>query len=467
MPIIALTFSLLFSAYLIVRDCSRRRDVSWAIWIPTLLMMILASRPPSRWLQGHAVSLGIENANDLQNSVADQLFFLAVLVSAFVVATRRAIKWGRVIANNSAIMLFYLFFAISILWSSDPGGSAKRIVKDFGLVFVAGVIFSEKNPLRAMRAVFVRSAFLLIPLSVVFVRYYPDFGRSYSGTGEMMFTGVTTQKNSLGEMVLIFSLFLLWDYFASQPSISLRQIKSVPWDLVILLLMGFWLLRLSQSKTSLLCLMVSAVLLLRGKKLSSKKISRAVLTGAVALPILLFFSQQFSDVIGPLLEALGRDATFTGRTEIWSHITLGTVNPLIGSGYWNFWGGPGGLAFNESLHEVIPNAHNGYIDIYLDGGFIGLGLLFLLLTMNGGRFVKRIGTAVDSDRFQRMRFAVLIAAIIFNLSESVFARMDPLWFTTLLMMYEFPMKSAAKVAEPSTSVHGEVRDPMPEALLGR
>ena len=268
-------------------------------------------------------------------------------------------------------------------------------------------------------------------------------------------------------MVLLFSLFLLWDFFEGRPTINLIRIRPVPWNLLFMLLMGFWLLRLSMSKTSLMSLTVSAVLLLRGKKLMSRKISRAVLTAALALPILVFFSQQFSDVIAPLLGALGRDTTFTGRTEIWSHITLSTVNPLIGSGYWNFWGGPGGLAFNESLHEVIPNAHNGYIDIYLDGGFIGLALLLFFLVANGGRFAKRIGNSADSDRYQRMKFAVLIAAIIFNLSESVFARMDPLWFTTLLMIYEFPMKAAVKELQPdSTRLKEEDYFPIPEALSG-
>jgi hypothetical protein len=42
------------------------------------------------------------------------------------------------------------------------------------------------------------------------------------------------------------------------------------------------------------------------------------------------------------------------------------------------------------------------------------------------------------NRYYKVRFAILIAAIIYNLSESTFARMGPIWFTTLLMMVEYP-----------------------------
>src|SRR6476660_4629913 len=211
MPKIALILSLLFSTYLIVRDCRRRRDVSIAIWIPTIFVMILASRPASLWLSGRAARLGIENANDQATSMVDQLFYLLSLGSSFVIASVRGMKLGKLFSANRAIMLFYLYFALSVLWSSDPTGSTKRLIKDFGVVFLAGLIFTEKDPLQALRAIYLRCAFLLLPLSVVFIKWFPGYGRAYGSGGDMMFTGVTTQKNSLGEIVLLFTLFMVWD----------------------------------------------------------------------------------------------------------------------------------------------------------------------------------------------------------------------------------------------------------------
>ena len=421
----------------------RRRSVSVAVWIPTVLLMILETRPPSEWLSGGWSRSAVEYANNLQGSLVDQMFYFLVLTSAFLVASMRGMKWGRLFKANMPIMLFYLYFVISILWSSDPSGSTKRIIKDFGLLFSIGVMFCEKDPLQAMRAVYIRCAFLLLPLSVVFIKYFPSYGRGYGLGGEMSFTGVAKQKNSLGELVLVSSLFLIWDYLETRPAGMKPRMKRVPWELIILLLTGAWLLRLCQSKSSLVCTVFATFLLVRSGRLLFKPISRAVLVGALSLPFFLLFTVKFSEVIAPLLHAMGRDATFTGRTNIWDHITLTTVNPLIGAGYWNFWGGPGGYSINVALDSLIPNAHNGYLDMYLDGGIIGIFLLYFMLASRGLRIMKHLKAGGDPDHYYRMRFAVLIAAIIYNLTETAFARLGPMWFTALLMMVDYrPVKAA-------------------------
>ena len=365
-------------------------------------------------------------------------------------------------------MLFYLYFALSVLWSSDPSGSIKRIIKDFGVVFLAGLIFTEKDPLQALRAIYLRCAFLLLPLSVVFVKWFPGYGRAYGSGGEMMFTGVTTQKNSLGEIVMIFTLFLIWDYLETRSATKKLSFTRLPWYLIILLLNGAWLLRLSQSKSSLVCTAVGVFLCVRSGRLLSKFVSRLTLVAALSLPFVIFFAQRFSEVIAPLLHALGRDLTFTGRSEIWTHITLETVNPIYGYGFWNFWGGPGGMRVNEAMHGVIPNAHNGYVDMYLDGGFIALIILYFMLIVCGHRIGKLLKVGRDPAHFHRIRFAILIALIIFNVSESAFGRMGPIWFTSLILLWNFPAKSmVAKVKSSSQRRAESVFDPIPAAAMNR
>jgi O-antigen ligase len=148
----------------------------------------------------------------------------------------------------------------------------------------------------------------------------------------------------------------------------------------------------------------------------------------------MFSVQQFSSVIAPLVEAVGRDVTFTGRTDIWEHISLATVNPLVGSGYWNFWGGKGGLAISEAMQTTVPNAHCGYLDIFLDGGMVGLFLLFSMLVVCANRLIRTPRT----NRYQQVRFALVIVMVIYNLSESTFVRLSPTWVATLLVLIDFP-----------------------------
>ena len=145
---IALALCIAFSALLIVRDVMRRKSVSAARWVPTFLLLILGLRPVSLWLGGH-LQFGVTGGNESQRSVVDEVFFLLVLGSSWVITIWRRVKWGKIFAANIAIMALYLFFAISVLWSSDPLVSTTRLCKDFGLLFVIAVILSEKASARS------------------------------------------------------------------------------------------------------------------------------------------------------------------------------------------------------------------------------------------------------------------------------------------------------------------------------
>lgn len=444
MALAALALALIFAVSLIAIDCRRRRSLSIAVWIPTIVVMILGSRSVSQWLHGGTGYYQMMG-NDAGTNPLDMIFFVGVIFSSLVVTLYRGIRWNRFFANNGALILFYSYFACSILWSGDPSGSFKRIVKDFGLVFVIGVIFTEKEPLEAMRAAYIRSACLMLPLSLVFIRWFPSYGRVYALDGSPTYTGVTTQKNTLGEMALLYMMFIVWDYLeARKLKKATNKWKRVPWDHVLLMFMSLWLLRVSQSKTSLLCLIIGVFLMIRWKSLASKAMNIGIYSAALATPFLVFFSQQFSSVIAPLVAAVGRNMTFTGRANIWEQITLNTVNPLVGAGFYNFWGGPGGYKISLAMDTTVPNAHNGYIDMYLDGGFVGLALLLILLIATGRSFIRRSREMAANDYYVRICFAIVVVAIIHNLSESSFARIGLLWFTILLAITKFPLKSTVK-----------------------
>ena len=195
----------ILAIWLIRRDTARREGISSAVWIPTLWAGILLSRPLSMWV-------GFGGATDtLEGSPLDRAFFFGMIFLALVTLFRRHVTWPQLISKNWPIFLFYGFLLVSVLWAESPFVSFKRWFKDLGNVFVACVILTELNPQQAFRAVFVRCAYLFLPLSVVYIRYFPDLGRFYSRAGGMQVTGVTTQKNSLGVLVLICGLVLLWD----------------------------------------------------------------------------------------------------------------------------------------------------------------------------------------------------------------------------------------------------------------
>jgi O-antigen ligase len=74
------------------------------------------------------------------------------------------------------------------------------------------------------------------------------------------------------------------------------------------------------------------------------------------------------------------------------------------------------------------------LDVYLDGGILGLFLFFCVLAAYGWRLIKRS----EKGRFQLVGLAVLSAAIVYNLTESAFLRTGPLWFLVLVMIVDMP-----------------------------
>ena len=458
-----------FIAFLLVRDARRRVSLSAATWIPTVMLFVNLTRTPAEWLQQQSAVIGF--ANDRGGVLIDQLFFAFVIGVSLVITFLRRVKWSKLIAANAPLMLFYLYCVGSVLWSYSPMDSLIRVLKDFGAtIVVISVILSERKPLEALRAVFVRCACVVIPLSALFTRF-SAMGKQFARNGDLMYTGAATQKNSLGEMLLICIMFLVWDHLEERSAARAKRMWSgMSWERIGLILTGLWLLDLSQSRTSLVSLVIGLTLLLRTGWLASRKASRAVFILALSYPVLVLCGQKAS-LLSPLLEMLGRDATFTGRADIWRHITLNTVNPLIGAGFFNFWGGPGGRAIAAAMQTGIPNAHDGYLDVYLDGGLIGVFLLSCALITSGRRLIR----SLPLSRYYGLSFAFLIVAIVHNVTESSFSRLSAMWFTTLLAMLEFPSlrdklnsdplcKRAVVKSEDSQCVTGDSQFRAPDRL---
>src|SRR3984893_16756181 len=84
------------------------------------------------------------------------------------------------------------------------------------------------------------------------------------------------------------------------------------------------------------------------------------------------------DINGDLAGAVGRDPTLTGRSNIWKAVLSTNTNPLIGTGYESFWLGPR-LNHVWQLAGQVNEAHNGYLEIYLTLGLVGVFLLFLFI----------------------------------------------------------------------------------------
>src|SRR5262245_16955435 len=172
---------------------------TWARWVPTVWVGIAMTRLPSQWLEMTGSSAqALEAGNWLDRCVYGVIIFLA-----FYIVSTRSVSWRGLLAGNHILALLLLFTLLSTVWSDYPDISLKRWIRDLGSYLSALVIASDPRPLAALDAVIRRVCYVVLPLSIVLIRYYREFAVTYHPwTGAPAYQGATLDKNLLGGLCL-------------------------------------------------------------------------------------------------------------------------------------------------------------------------------------------------------------------------------------------------------------------------
>jgi len=438
---LSLAVAMIFIIWAFRLDSQTRPKFSWAIWIPTLWVLVRGSRNISYWFgSGFSVT---STADYLEGSPMDRNFALLLMVAAAVVLVRRRFQWSSVLSNNKALVALFLYMGLTCTWSDFPLVSFKRWIKEIGSLIILLVILTETDPLEAFRAVFVRCGLVCFTLSIPLYKYFPAIGRSYGMGGGQQVTGVTYQKNELGEICLVFGFILAWDLLQRWH----RRQASRPDQLAVfsqfaVLAMGIWLLIASKSQTALVCALL-AVFILVGQNLPFLRGARRLIVSGVTVGIpLLILGMMFLRMGDSLIASLGRDMTFTGRTNIWARVLGAQDSPWLGAGFYSFWLGDRVQSLWEDLAR-ITTAHNGYIETYLDAGYFGLGFLLFALAALSVRISRLY---LSGDPMGGVALASLAMTLLLNFAETSFFRLTPLWLLFLFTAIRVPGTAPAVAA---------------------
>ncbi len=439
-PLVALTFNLLFVVYLLVHDRKKKTNVTLSLWIPVIWLLITFSRPISFWfgLTGH-----LQSVDQLEDgSPVDRIIFALLIVAALIAISRRGVNFREVIRKNPWITLFMLYGLISILWSDFPLVSFKRWIKGIGNLLMILIVVTEPDPKEAFIVLMKRCVYFLIPLSIVLIKYFPDFGVSYDvWTGYRYHSGVALDKNMLGKLALVSSFFHIWLGLRMRENGKFMVGKTEVILNLLLLGMCLRLLQLSNSATSQVCF-VFGFFLLAFVRLPFIKANIQFFGGF--LIVMLIGAGLLESLFGLTewaLSILGRSPTLTGRTDIWRELLSVGSNPLIGTGYESFWLG----SRLEALWQIRPGiieAHNGFIELYLNQGLIGLGLL-LGVAVVAYRNSKR-ELFVDF-RYGALKLGYFIICIVYNLTEAGFRGLNPIWVMFIFLALRIPTQSRRQV----------------------
>src|SRR5947199_2521873 len=257
---LALFICVVFMLWLLTRDRKLRPMSSVALWIPLLWFLILGSRPVSYWF---GAGLRVETPDDyLDGSPFDRIVFLLLLAMGIVVLVRRGVNWRRIFLSNRWVFAFFLYCAVSIIWSDYPFVSFKRWIKDLGNVVMVLIILTEKDRVKATRAVLARFTYITIPLSIVLIKYYGELGRYLNSTWQTSYCGVTMDKNALGCIAFLSGIFLVWDLMEKRTSQEVKADRTDLLNRMVLLSMACWLLVKAESSTSLVCFVLGLCIML-------------------------------------------------------------------------------------------------------------------------------------------------------------------------------------------------------------
>ncbi|MGJ5813865.1 O-antigen ligase family protein [Paludibaculum fermentans] len=423
-PLIALVMCTAFVLVLLRVELLSCRHVSGAFWIPTLWMLSISSKSLALWS-------GVTGEGE-SGSPLDRLILTGLGVVGCVVLAKRRLRWAAALSQHGWLLALLFYMLISTLWSDMTLIALKRWMRETIVVIMAMIVISEADPRQALECLLRRSAYILIPYSLMLLKYYPSLGRDYARwSGMTMWSGVTPSKNTLGCLCLISSLFLFWALFRRWREPSLLGGRSVSCADASVLLIALYLLKgpgRGYSATSIGCLVLGIATFL-GLRLARKVRMRLPQWALLALVILLISLGVATPFLGgsnlaTFTSAFGRDETFTGRTWIWEALMPEVwKHALFGQGFQSFWTGE-----RREMYFSVPHAHNGYLDIVLELGFVGLALATIWLLS----CVRKLHRALEEDYdWASLALSLVFVIVVYNFTETTLNRLA--WHATAVI----------------------------------
>lgn len=349
------------------------------------------------------------------------------IISIFLIFVRYK-KVFHVVIREKFLWIIVGIALASMFWSDVPvstlrGGIFLLQTTLFGVYIAARYSLNEQLRLLAW------TFGIVVLLSIVFALALPSYGVmtvQEGGAHEGAWRGIYVHKNGLGRMMVLSAVVFLLSATNS------RRYSWVAWA-------GFGLsiaiIVLSTSKTALAILLTIIVLLpfykaLRWNySLAVPFFITVILVGA-GVAILLISNAE------AILGAFGRDLTFTGRTELWA-VVLHKIweRPWLGYGYGGFWRGWEGESAQvlRIVRWEAPHSHNGFLDLWLDLGLLGLSAFALSFLAVCLRAVTCLRLTKTSEGL--LPLAYLTFLLLANLTESSLLRQNSLWILYVVVTF--------------------------------
>lgn len=347
------------------------------------------------------------NEIDASGSTVNQLIWISILGFAGIIIWRNLGIARALLRRVWPALLPLAWFALTYLWTLDSSLTLRRVALIILVAAVAfGVAVARPSPSDFLKvSLLVLGAILF--LSVLSVFAVPHLARPGGN-----FVGMYGHKNSAGAVAAV--VFVFW-FFA------VFWARQVEFKIACLFGTLLWLFFLvgTFSKTSIGAAAVTSVFGIGAfYVLRLDSIWRA--TAYAATFVIACFTVWLILLFDLSLEQIGififEDLTFTNRTYLWEFVWRSIEERYwFGHGYGAFWyvgeGVANRLDSEPGWAATATSAHNGYLNIWLEAGFVGLALcgLALFMAVRGAMLLLRRPDVPAADRWV---YALVLAQIV-------------------------------------------------------
>ena len=361
-----------------------------------------------------ASGAGVDLENGDQHRQAMLFGFFGI---AAVLCALRPHDVVRAALRNPLTLLLLAFALVSTNWSHAPDITLRRGIALAGTT-LCGVWMAGRFRGRELMEMLGWAMGIVAVLSLLFALLIPELGIHQGGDFDGAWRGVYLQKNALGKMMVLGTLtFIL---------LSLREPGRArhKWQALAFLCAALVLLSTSTTSMLILGVLILLVPLYRGLAARSRWLVPVAL--GIALPVVAIVLAVVTDVEAAL-DLFGKDATLTGRTELWEYAAATIGDRLwYGYGYGAFWQvSTRAQAIYAAIGWDAWHAHNGLLELGLNLGVIGI-VLFLAGYVTG--LFRGTGALLSGAREEGIWILGFLTFVLLgNLTESAILEQNAYW----------------------------------------
>lgn len=363
-----------------------------------------------------------------------QIVSLTIYGRAFIkLLTVYKYKAINIVLKTLPLFILIVFCLTSTLWSVEPFTAFRRAVA-LCLTYGYCLFLVSKYEIDELLYVSFLVCIYITVLGCIAVAI-PGWGiDNLNSTYSTAIRGFAGHKNDFGRYVAI-GILVLWYLFRS---------NKIATKLFVAIVCFFtMLLFLSEARTPLAVLILVILftflsqMYVTGKfKQGSNKIYSfkfRMLIFAIVIPIILVLIGYMMSYI---LEVLGKDMTLTGRTYIWQYaLDFGEQHKWFGAGYRTFWVDGWGTYTFWGTHSTISNGHNGFIDVWLELGYVGFAI-YLFFILSYFKFsMLPIKNSVGMANSQVFSFSLMIFYLCYSITEQMTLEQSELLWMLLMIFY--------------------------------